>query len=279
MILPPVKSKGQSKSKVLTARGADRYALYEMAVQTPDEEVSFFDRVYRGLNGRLPRILREDFCATAAISRSWVQRGEERVAFSIDLDPAPLEWARKERLTRLTQSQRERVHLVKADVLNPPRLGKVDVVSAGNFSWWVFKERGILREYFAKVRKSLAPGGVFVLDLMGGTQASELITERRRCKGFTYEWEQYDFNAVTHDFRCAINFVFRDGTRLKRAFEYDWRLWSIPEARELLMEAGFKSAKVYWEGDDDKGGGNGVYRPTDKGESCMCHVTYIVGHD
>ncbi len=279
VILPAVKATGRNKKTVLTAKTADRYALYEAAVQTPDDEVKFFDRVYRGLNGKAPQVLREDFCATAAISRSWVKRDAERVAFSIDLDPEPLKWAREKRLMQLTASQQERVHLLEGNVLHPPRIGKkVDVVSAGNFSWWVFRERGILREYFAKVRKALSPGGIFVLDLMGGTQSSELLKERRRCAGFTYEWEQHAFNAVTHEFTCFINFLFRDGTRMDQAFRYDWRLWSIPEARELLMEAGFKDVTVYWEGDDAKGGGNGVYRPTTTGESCMCHVTYIVAH-
>jgi hypothetical protein len=266
--------------KVLTARSADRYALYEMAVQTPDEEVRFFDRVYRGRNGRLPQVLREDFCATAAISRSWVKKGKERAAVGLDLDAKPLEWARRVGMNGLSGEERERIELVKTNVLHPKGVKrKADVVSAGNFSWWVFKERKILREYFAKVREGLAEGGVFVLDLMGGTQASAILTERRRCKGFTYEWEQREFNAVTHELKCAINFIFRDGTKMKNAFEYDWRLWSIPEAREVLAEAGFKTTTVYWEGDDDKGGGSGEYRRTETGESCMCHVTYIVAHD
>lgn len=277
VILHPVKSTRNSVKNVLTARHADRYALYEMAVQTPDDEVRFFDRVYRSHNGKLPTLLREDFCATGAISRSWVKRGEDRRAIAIDLDPAPIAWAKANRLSQLKPEQAERLAFVKANVLNPgPDAKRVDVVSAGNFSWWVFRDRETLKAYFKQVRSSLAPGGVFVLDIMGGTQSSALLTERRRCKGFTYEWEQHSFNSITHDFTCFINFIFRDGTRMNRAFRYDWRLWSIPEAREILAEAGFGSSTVYWEGDDESGGGNGVYRPSSFGESCQCHVTYIV---
>jgi SAM-dependent methyltransferase len=280
VILPTVKTTSKSKAPHRwTARNADRHALYELAVQTPDDEVRFFDRVYRSQNGRPPTLLREDFCATGAISRSWVKRGTLRRAVAIDLDPEPIAWAKKHRIPKLTPDQASRLTFVRANVLNPGRAARgVDVVSAGNFSWWVFKDRDTLRKYFRTVRASLAPGGIFVLDIMGGTHSSALLTERRRCKGFTYEWDQHAFNSITHDFTCFINFIFRDGSRMDRAFRYDWRLWSIPEARELLAEAGFSSSTVYWEGDDENGGGNGIYRPSTNGESCQCHVTYIVAN-
>lgn len=253
--------------------------MYELAVQTPDDEVRFFDRVYRLANRRPPRVLREDFCATGAISRSWVRRGADRRAVAIDLDPEPIAWARTHRIPQLTPDQRDNLEFVQANVLDPgPAARGIDVVSAGNFSWWVFQDRKTLGSYFQSVRKSLASGGVFVLDIMGGTQASALLTERRRCRGFTYEWDQHAFNPLTHEFTCFINFIFRDGSRMDRAFRYDWRLWSIPEALELLAEAGFARTTIYWEGDDGNGGGNGVYRPTKKGESCQSHVTYIVAH-
>lgn len=42
---------------------------------------------------------------------------------------------------------------------------------------------------------------------------------------------------------------------------YDWRLWTLPEIRELLGEAGFSRSDVYWESYDRKTGkGNGVFR-------------------
>ena len=57
--------------------------------------------------------------------------------------------------------------------------------------------------------------------------------------------------------KCYIHFDFDDGSRMERAFEYDWRLWSIPEVTELLYEAGFSKVHVYWEefvdnGDEDE---------------------------
>ena len=50
-----------------------------------------------------------------------------------------------------------------------------------------------------------------------------------------------------------IHFEFTNGSRLKRAFTYEWRLWTLPEIRELLGEAGFSRSTVYWEDRDADG--------------------------
>ena len=264
---------------VLTAATADKQELYEAAVQTPDLECDFFDRVYRKLNGEKPATLREDFCSTAAICQSWVKRRKTNRAWAIDLDPSPLEWARRKRLPRLTDDQRARLSLVEADVLKVPKaVPKVDVVSAGNFSWWVFKSRDVLRGYFKGVRGSLTKGGVFVLDLCGGNRSMDELKEPRRCRGFTYVWEQHSFDPITADYTCFIHFRFKKGPPMLRAFRYDWRLWTIPETLEILHEAGFKDATVYWEDDDAKGGGSGVFRPAKKGENCEGFIAYVVAH-
>jgi hypothetical protein len=52
-------------------------------------------------------------------------------------------------------------------------------------------------------------------------------------------------------------------------------VWSLPELRDLFVEAGFKNVSVYWEGDDGEGGGNGIFRPTLRGEACESFVCYI----
>jgi hypothetical protein len=51
---------------------------------------------------------------------------------------------------------------------------------------------------------------------------------------FTYLWEQALYDPVSGRLVCHIHFAFEDGSRLERAFSYDWRLWSLPEIRELL---------------------------------------------
>ncbi len=92
-----------------------------------------------------------------------------------------------------------------------------------------------------------------MLDIYGGPEAQVLQFEERECDGFTYIWDQDVFNPLTHEYRCKIHFRFPDGTELQDAFEYHWRLWTVPEVRELLSEAGFRSVAVFWEGADDEG--------------------------
>jgi len=61
----------------------------------------------------------------------------------------------------------------------------------------------------------------------------------------------------------------------KNVFTYDWRFWMLPEIKDLLLEAGFSEVKTYWEGDDEDGGGNGVFTEAKDAENCDAWVTYI----
>ena len=46
--------------------------------------------------------------------------------------------------------------------------------------------------------------------------------------------------------------------------------------RCVASAAGFKRSTVYWEGDDAKGGGNGIFTKTEIGESCLSWIAYVV---
>jgi hypothetical protein len=76
--------------------------------------------------------------------------------------------------------------------------------------------------------------------------------------------------------RCHIHFKFPDGSKIKKAFTYEWRLWTAPELRELLLEAGFSKATVYWEGEDEDGEGNGEFTPDEKGVADYAWIAYVV---
>lgn len=261
----------------LSASTADKYDLYQQSVQTPEAEVKFFHRAFRQRYGRPPLLLREDFCGTAAVCCEWARSRPDRRAVGIDIDPEPLRWAEAHNLSKLTPAQRPRVELCEQDVRHVGG-AKADVVAAQNFSFFVFTTRDELRGYFRAARRNLAAEGMFVLDVMGG---SEVIAEDRRdirkLDGFRYVWEHRRFDPVTHRCQYEIHFRFPDGSRMEPAFAYEWRLWSIPEIRELLAEAGFSESAVFWEGDDGNGEGNGVYKRCTSAPADPAWVSYVVG--
>jgi SAM-dependent methyltransferase len=242
--------------------------MYLESVQEPRAEVAFFDRVFRREFGRRPRVLREDFCGTAAICYAWVRGRPQCRTLGVDHDPEALDWGRRHLAPRLTAAERSRVRLLCQDVrrVHGPR---ADVIGAQNFSFWVFKTPRDLLRYFRAARRNLGRRGVFVLDMMGGSETLE--------EGLTYIWEQARFDPITHDCTFYIHFRFPDGRQMKRAFEYHWRLWTIPEVRDLLLQAGFRRVDVYWEGTDrTTGQGNGVYRRRDHAESDPAWIAYFV---
>jgi len=258
------------------AERADRYALYERAVQDPGGDVLRVRRMFERAYGRPPRLLREDFCGTGAFAAAWVRsRGEPR-AVAIDLDPEPLAWGRRHHVSKLRPDQAARLRFVEGDV-REVRVPRADVVVAFNFSYFVFATRSELLRYFRRARAGLRRQGVLVIDAYGGPDSMERREERRRVGGFTYVWDQDRFDPITHDAICHIHFEFRDGSRLSRAFSYRWRLWTVPELRDLLGEAGFSGVTVYWEGTDLAANEpNGVFRPRKHAEDDPAWIAYLV---
>jgi hypothetical protein len=250
----------------------DRHALYEVAVQGVDWDLDFLERVWRYRHpGRSPRRFREDFCSTAALATAWALRGKEREAWGVDRDPEPLAWARRHRLAHVREAA-ARVHLVHGDVRRARR-PLVDVACALNFSWWVFHERADLVRYLRAARVGLEPGGVLVLNLFGGTSAERALLERtrkaatngpdgERLPAFTYVWEHARYNAADRRLLAYIHFELRNGPRLTRAFTYDWRMYTIPELRDAVLEAGFRDFEVWSEGwnTDERRGNGTLYR-------------------
>lgn len=251
----------------------DRHLLYERAVQSPDTELGLLTRLLRRA-GQPALRLREDFSGTALLSASWVAGGPRRTAVAVDLDTSVHRWAARHRLPALGAAAR-RLRLVEADVRHAPR-GPFDAILALNFSYQVFHRRADQLAYFRAVRRSLAPGGLFVLDLFGGWLAQREATERRRIGGgVTYVWEHEAFDPITHRVRCAIHFELPDGRRLRRAFTYDWRLWTLPELSDLLEEAGFDRLEVQW--DVEPPGVEPRYRPRRHAENQGGWLAYLVG--
>jgi SAM-dependent methyltransferase len=264
-----------------------RHVLYEASVQSLEADLDFVERVYRRLRGKKLRRLREDFCGTAALASEWVRRRKDNLSWGVDLHRPTLDWGREHRVSHLGKAAR-RVRLVCADVrsITAP---KVDVVLAFNFSYSVFKDRTGLLKYFSAVRRSLRPGGILFVDAFGGQETMGTIVEKRKIESskdwdgkkvpaFTYVWDQARFDVITHEILCHIHFHLRNGKKIRKAFTYDWRLWTLPEIRELMHEAGFASTEVYVDGwDEEAEEGDGIYRRRTRFENQAAWVAYVVG--
>lgn len=258
------------------AQRADRYDLYQQSVQAPDVDVSFVERVFRRTRGRRPHRLREDFAGTAAFSCEWVRRHPRNTAFAIDLDPEPLDWGRRHNVAALGLEQQSRVKLVEGDVRDVGH-EPVDVTCAYNFSYFLFETRAALLGYFRAAHATLAHDGLLFLDVYGGGQAMEPLIEETDFGDFVYAWEQGSFDPIHQRGENHIHFHFPDGSSLNRAFSYVWRLWSIPELRELVAEAGFSDCHVYWEGTDRSSGeGNEVFTRRERADSDPAWIAHLV---
>lgn len=253
---------------------ADPHVLYQEAVQSPESDIEFASGVFLEWTGREPRVLREDFCGTALLAAEWVRSRQDRSAVAVDLDAATLGWAEEHNRRPLGEAA-TRLQLVEGDV-RQVSLPPADLLLALNFSYFCFHARDDLLAYFRAARRGLAPDGLFVIDVFGGTESMELLEEATEKDGFTYIWDQDEFDPLTHSIRCYIHFRLDDGTKLKRAFTYDWRLWTVPELRDALSEAGFDRVETYWEGFDEDGEGTGDFRRVDRGEPCEGFVCYLV---
>ncbi len=265
------------KKTYLTARNADKHYLYQESVQAPETDARFLARYYKKLNDRPGRIFREDFCGTFILSCEFVKLHRQNQAMGIDLHGPTLNWGREHNLIDLSSEQRRRVHLVRDNVLNV-RSPKADIIAAMNFSYAVFKTRQDFRAYIRNSYRSLKKDGIFIMDAWGGSQTQVLMQEKKRLRGFTYIWDQADFDPLTHHILCKIHFEFRDGTRMRNAFVYDWRLWTLPEMQELMNEVGFRDVHVLWEGTDRKtGSGNGAFRRVNRGGDEQAWIAYVIG--
>lgn len=269
----------------MMADNADKHVLYQAAVQCSEFEIEFYESRFRDLRGkrRKPKLMREDFCGTAMLSIDWCKSHVTRRAIGVDLSTETLQWGLDNLAEPLGESIKRRVTLLNENV-STVKSEAADFICAMNFSYCVFKTRKDLLKYFKNTVKGLKNDGLFFLDVMGGTSTIDVNEEVKYLDGHdaAYIWEHESFNPITNDMVCHIHFEFDDGSRLEKAFTYDWRLWSLPELQELLIEAGFSSVHVYWEDfveGKDKGEyliGTGNYREVTSVDQQESWLAYLV---
>lgn len=267
------------KTKKVLAKQFDKHTLYELSVQCAESEIDFVDETYQHLRNKIPSTLREDFCGTANVCKEWVTRRKTNRATGIDFDPEVLKWAHQNTINDLTSAQIKRIKLTEDNVLTVSTKPH-DIALAMNFSYWLFADRQILKQYFINVLKGLASDGIMVLDIYGGYDAYREIEEQTEIETdettFTYVWDQTDFDPISNMLTCSIHFRFEDGSAIENAFTYHWRLWSIPEITELLEEAGFQKTSVYWQGFDSDGEADGIFKIAKRGEAEAGWISYLV---
>ena len=242
------RSKQHKKPRI--ADQVDPHELYQESVQGVEFELDFVADTFRAIRGRAPSTIREDFCGTALSACEWVQRDRGNRAVGVDIDPDVLAWGYEHNVAPLTPSQKQRIELLPEDVLEVDA-GRFDVVQAFNFSYWFFQERATMKRYFERVHDALVDDGIAFFDAFGGYEAHRCQKEKSELDGFTYIWEQAAYNPLSAEMICFIHFRFPDGSRLDRAFSYNWRLWGAKELRELLAEAGFARTRLYVQAFDD----------------------------
>ena len=258
------------------SKSFEKYAAYAKSVQSPREDARFLRLVYRNLNNSEPTILREDFCGTYALCCEWATLDDQKCAVGLDIDPEPLAYGTENYLSQLNDWQQARVTTYERDVLVRSTI-KTDMICAFNFSYFCFHSRETLLKYFKACRQSLRPNGIFMVDTFGGPQCGEPSMDTKRLPGLTYYFEQERFDPINNSTRFSIHFKPKGGRIRKRAFTYDWRMWSIPELRDTMLDAGFKDVEVYWEGTARDGRGSGRFTRKTRGESCQVWVAYVAG--
>ncbi|XP_077241247.1 uncharacterized protein LOC143881833 [Tasmannia lanceolata] len=122
-----------------------------------------------------------------------------------------------------------------------------DIVCAFNYSCCCLQRRKDLILYFKHTLGTLSrKGGIFVMDLYGGTSSECKLRLKRRFSSFTYVWEQAEFDIINRTTRISLHFhLGKKQQTLRHAFSYNWRLWSLPEIKDCLEEAGFRSVH-FW---------------------------------
>ncbi|KAL2507446.1 S-adenosyl-L-methionine-dependent methyltransferase superfamily protein [Forsythia ovata] len=135
----------------------------------------------------------------------------------------------------------------KTKLMEDTKFSARDIVCAFNYSCCCLHSRKELVLYFKHARNALSTkGGIFVMDLYGGTSSECELRMQRRFPNFKYTWEQAGFDIIQRKTRISLHFnLHKQHKKIRHAFSYSWRLWSLPEIKESLEEAGFRSVH-FW---------------------------------
>lgn len=257
--------------------------MYEAAVQDPEQQIRVIEKIYRDNFTSSPAILKEDFSGTFWISAEWVKRRDNNFSIAVDLDKRVLRVGKSLHYQGLSSTQKKRIKILNQNVTEVTAK-KADIVVGCNFSFFIFQQREQLAQYFKAAFKSLKKQGVFILETIGGSGFEEApFKESRTIKRngknwFKYTWHHNSFDPINRRGQYSIQFDLNSGKKFKDAFTYDWRLWTIPEVKDLMLKAGFSSVQVYWEQDKPDNEGFSKYKMVETADNDYhTWIAYIVG--
>ena len=115
------------------------------------------------------------------------------------------------------------------------------------------------------------------MDCFGGLEYQYAHEDSSDKGDFVYYWEQVNFDPMSARAKFHIHFRQKGRAKVRNVFSYDWRVWTIPELREILSEVGFTKSHVYWEGSLADGSGDGKFLPVSEiDEECNTWIAYLV---
>lgn len=195
-------------------------------------------RFLHAAHGKKPLSLREDFAGPAGLAAEWAGQSPAHTALAVDIDREPLSHA----------PASARLKKKVADALRCR--DRADIIALFNFAAGEIHDRRRLVAYFKVLRASLKKGGIAALDIYGGSNAfapGSLSTFARIPGGrqrVRYTWQQVAADPDTGMVENHLHFSI-GRQKWPSAFIYKWRLWSIPELRDALLEAGFSTVETY----------------------------------
>ncbi|XP_006347239.1 uncharacterized protein [Solanum tuberosum] len=275
-------SQDDLSSSISTNDIPSKFSLYQQSVQSPKGDISYLQKFFlMYVGGRVPLHFQEDFCGTALLSTEWLHSDARRTAIGLDLDVEALDWCMENNVNKVGADVSSRIFLFHGNVLQPLEAKLVnvatqylmqneilgdseddspdyklmkdfqfparDIVCAFNYSCCCLHTRQELVSYFKHALSALnKKGGIFVMDLYGGTSAEHELRMQRKFPNFTYVWEQAEFDIIKRKTRISLHFnLHKPQRKIRHAFSYSWRLWSLPEIKDCLEEAGFQSVH-FW---------------------------------
>lgn len=232
--------------------------LYELCVQRAEVMAMFLGSLVHGEHAHL----REDFSGRGSVARAWCAAGQTRTAVCVDIDAGVLQEGQR---LAACEGVAERLRWVRADLnTGPVEEAPADIIFAGNFSIGYFHSRASLLAYTQRVARALTPGGAFVCDTYGGAGAFSLggqIRTRLHASGDVVRsmWRHEEADPRTGMVTNSLSLrVLRGGdvvADFPRAFIYRWRLWSLPELRDVFAESGLDEPRVYMDVQSAEGAG------------------------